>query len=153
MVQESHPRGRFEVSLATVCWLAALGALTWLWVTSFNTEVDCIYDSHAKIELCLYRGAANLRDCNLSRPRPWRFEVYVTSPPDPLDPPFCRIPLWVPALVIGFGGPAFVHSQRKLRIWLNDRRRKQGCCVHCGYDLRGSPERCPECGRKASPGE
>ncbi len=51
------------------------------------------------------------------------------------------IPLWIPTVAF-LAYPVYVrtplHRRRK--------RRKLGLCLKCGYDLRGSAERCPKCG-------
>ena len=45
--------------------------------------------------------------------------------------------------------PLAVLPALRLRRWRLDRRRREDCaglCPACGYDLRATPERCPECG-------
>jgi hypothetical protein len=37
----------------------------------------------------------------------------------------------------------------RVSIVINNRRLRDGLCSHCGYDLRATPDRCPECGKVA----
>ena len=54
------------------------------------------------------------------------------------------IPLWAPAVVSGILPVSWVAARRRGRS-----RWRLGQCQKCGYDLRASPERCPECGTPA----
>jgi hypothetical protein len=53
-------------------------------------------------------------------------------------------PHWSLAAIAGILPSMWFWRWRRERV-----RRKRGRCLNCGYDLRASPERCPECG--ASP--
>jgi hypothetical protein len=58
------------------------------------------------------------------------------------------IPYWSAVALLGLLGAAklaAVRSRRRGRRCI-----AAGLCVRCGYDLRASPERCPECGTPAA---
>jgi hypothetical protein len=59
---------------------------------------------------------------------------------------FVVVPYWVLVLVT-MAWPV-VWSVR----WWRRRRWRPGLCRDCGYDLRASPQRCPECGAVAATG-
>jgi hypothetical protein len=51
---------------------------------------------------------------------------------------------WVIALTFCF------RQRRIVRVLPEIRKRVGGFCVACGYDIRATPERCPECGLTVS---
>gem|GEM_PF-2306411 len=51
-----------------------------------------------------------------------------------------QVPWWMILAMVHLPVPSILRSRRKRH------RRENGLCTKCGYDLRGSSERCPECG-------
>ena len=57
-----------------------------------------------------------------------------------VDDYLVAIPLWLLALAFGVLPAAAAFHSRKRRL------SNGGLCPACGYDLRATPDRCPECG-------
>ena len=51
------------------------------------------------------------------------------------------LPIWFVLLVASILPLRW--TRRRLTNW---RRKRRGACLHCGYDLRETRDRCPECG-------
>jgi hypothetical protein len=55
------------------------------------------------------------------------------------------LPWWLPA-----GAASVLPTFRCIATLRRRRLRRRGLCERCGYDLRATPDRCPECGAVAS---
>ena len=82
-------------------------------------------------------------------------------PPPPPPPPFplqhpAVLPLrpWAPGLAVDalFYALVFAAIRFTIRRLRTRFRVRRGRCPACGYDLRASPEQCPECGRPVALG-
>jgi hypothetical protein len=57
-----------------------------------------------------------------------------------------RVTYWLLVTVLVLPAIPILYS------WLRRRRRReQNACIACGYDLRATPDRCPECGTVVAP--
>lgn len=89
---------------------------------------------------------------NLSLPRryelPKRASLYGSwinlTAGDPRFTQLC-IPLWIMCLIAALPGTIWAVRWKARQV---KRRSKAGLCTKCGYDLRASGARCPECGEE-----
>ena len=63
------------------------------------------------------------------------------------DEAVARRSLALTGLIIAFAVlPVVSWLEKQFRIGVAYRRRRRGACPRCGHDLRGTPQRCAECG-------
>jgi hypothetical protein len=62
-----------------------------------------------------------------------------------LDVEVFSAPYW--PVVAALAGVTLLGAMPAARRWRSHVRRSRGLCIACGYDIRATPDRCPECGR------
>src|SRR4029079_9653333 len=77
-------------------------------------------------------------------PIDWGHDVTRPQPSDRMEWSWYSISLWIPFLMTTVL-PAWWLMGRA-GSWHRNRFRELRLCLNCGYDLRATPDRCPECG-------
>ncbi|HTL28000.1 MAG TPA: hypothetical protein VL282_02215 [Tepidisphaeraceae bacterium] len=70
----------------------------------------------------------------------WNYVGGMSSKGIPTHAVGVGVPYWFIALAL------LVPPWRAWRLMRRTKRAREGYCYTCGYDLRASPEKCPECG-------
>jgi hypothetical protein len=123
-------RGRFQLERCTC-------------LETFTGEDGPVLEPTPYSERWTFRFGARAPDPNGECDRPNDEPSDAPSRPDQEDRhEIAAGPIW-PATALTAAAPLLLVARR-----LSRSRSRPGCCRQCGYDLRGSTNRCPECGRQ-----
>ncbi len=140
--------------------LCAIVVMLILWIVSYWYRMGLLVEMDGRIwALETWSGRVQLTRGNGVMPNDRRWAVYRVPR---FAPPVLRtyylnaMPFWtwwwLPMIICGCA-VYWLMAQRhpSLYVLLGEaarrrQRREQGRCERCGYDLRGSEDRCPECG-------
>jgi hypothetical protein len=129
----SYPDGPEDRSLALFVWGGMGGART------HSESVPGLTLEHGGVCVMLGRSGSVLR----MPPSPGLVTPQRLSPPLPFWT--LALPHWVGVMMFAVL-PAWAMSRAVRSRVVQRRRARRSLCAHCGYDLRASPDRCPECG-------
>ncbi len=142
----SSLRGEWPHSLARIAELFEQKA--YWYETRMGWPLPCLRSAYAVTSPANGPGEVLWRSGALTFVRPTaytgRFSALEATAAIPLIPDWPRFGANV--ALYGLSVWALARSWRAVRRW---RRRRLGRCPACSYDLRASPERCPECGAAA----
>lgn len=142
-------------------WCSRGGMLfsAWRYLSQEMQSIDGLHFHHVREAAKKYpvfsEGWSGPSSRNLRRYAALGFEwipqsIVKWNPPDPAETVLksFTLPLYFPCLLFAILPAHYVlRVRRRRRI---ARRLALGCCIACGYDLRASSGRCPECGNLAS---
>jgi hypothetical protein len=122
--------------------------LTPEYAATFGVDVDALRNSskRVKFEPAYPEGFPEAGNTGQWAIPGFSFSRIVPGPPpsstaSQLEGVAVVLPLWFIALAL-----ATVPGLRTIAAARRRRERRRGLCQCCGYDLRATPERCPECG-------
>ena len=148
--------GRFLINVATAVSLLLLAITVVVWVGTFEERQEWWWsDSAGQLvrdrQCTAHRGNFLLTVLNTKRRAPctgcsidWHWRVIALQRFD--YPPGHQWSFYVHALVLCVVFASLPAGRVVVKVIRRCFPRPRGFCAVCGYDLRATPERCPECG-------